>query len=389
MGKRWKKAIMLIDMDAFFAAVEILDNPQLRNRAVSVTNGIHGSTIITCSYVARRYGIHTGMSIHKARHLCPDLVNVAARHQRYHQLSTAIMHYIGTAFTPDIEVFSVDEAFLDVTRCQTRFPHLPSLAKAIQQGIYNRFHLPASIGLSGDKTTAKYAAKCAKPYGIQVIPPERAAHFLKAVPVTELCGIAHNIAYVLAEYGVHYCADIMRIPKSILQQRLGVMGVRIWYMCQGLDPAPVYTSVKKPRTMGHGKVLPPHTNSKATILYYFAHMAAKLSERLHQEGYYAKEWCFAIRTAQKTWIKSTVTHTIRYRVYESIMGMIHHFLAAKWQGEVITHVQITAGSLQAMQQLDLFEQGAARPDLQQTLRDINHKYPNNPVTYARIIEPIK
>jgi DNA polymerase-4 len=220
MSRRWKKVIVLLDMDAFFAAVEILDNPQLAHKPVSVTNGLSGSTIITCSYVARRYGIHTGMSLHKARHLCPELINRPARHQRYNQISTAIMRYIATEFTPDIEVFSVDEAFLDMTACQSRFPHMITLAKAIQQGIYKRFSLPASIGVSGDKTTAKYAAKCAKPYGVYVVLPQQAADFLAAVPVTELCGIAHNIAYVLAEYGVHYCQDIKKIPKSTLQQRL-------------------------------------------------------------------------------------------------------------------------------------------------------------------------
>jgi len=389
MSARWKKVIVLLDMDAFFAAIEILDNPKLSNKPVSVTNGLHGSTIITCSYVARRYGIHTGMSLHKARHLCPGLINMPARHQRYNQISTAIMRYIAAEFTPDIEVFSVDEAFLDMTACQMRFPNLFILAKAIQDGIYKRFCLPVSIGISGDKTTAKYAAKCAKPYGVKVVLPHQAADFLAAVPVTDLCGIAHNIAYVLAEYGVHYCQDIKRIPKSILQQRLGVTGVRIWYMCQGKDPAPVYTKTQKAKSMGHGKVLPPGTKSKDQVIYYLVHMAAKLATRLHQEGYYASVFIIAMRTPQKTWIKRKIVHTVRYRIYESLVGMIQHFLADKWHGEIITQVQITACRLHIDEQLDLFTQENKQYDLQRTLVAINHKYNKNIVTYARIIDPIK
>jgi DNA polymerase-4 len=275
-----------------------------------------------------------------------------------------------------------------MTACQSRFPYMITLAKAIQQGIYKRFSLPASIGVSGDKTTAKYAAKCAKPYGVYVVLPQQAADFLAAVPVTELCGIAHNIAYVLAEYGVHYCQDIKKIPKSTLQQRLGVMGVRIWYMCQGKDPAPVYTQIQRAKTMGHGKVLPPGTRSKEQIIYYLVHMAAKLASRLHQEGYYASVFIIAMRTPQKNWIKSTITHTVRYHIYESLVGMIQHFMRDKWQGEIISQVQITAAKLQVDEQLDLFAQ-QQQADLQRTIQEINTKYNKNVITYARILEPIK
>ena len=116
----WPRAIILIDMNAFFAAVEQLDHPEWRGRALAVTNGKQGTCVITCSYEARAFGIKTGMRLYEARRLCPNLIQVPAQPERYVQVSRAIMQALAT-LTPDMEIFSIDEAFLDVTRCQQLF----------------------------------------------------------------------------------------------------------------------------------------------------------------------------------------------------------------------------------------------------------------------------
>ncbi len=128
----WPRAIILVDMNAFFASVEQRDYPELQGRPIGITNGLTGTCIITSSYEARAYGIKTGMRVREAKQLCPDFIQIPARPHRYAQVSTAIMEAL-TTITPDMEVFSVDEAFLDVTHCQ-RFARYAGTDCATCQG---------------------------------------------------------------------------------------------------------------------------------------------------------------------------------------------------------------------------------------------------------------
>lgn len=129
----WPRAIILMDMNAFFASIEQRDFPNLRDKPVAITNGEAGSTIITCSYEARAFGIHTGMSIYKARELCPHVIQRPTRPKEYAQVSITIMHALED-ISPDIEVFSVDEAFLDVTHCQKLYGTPLRMGRMIKQG---------------------------------------------------------------------------------------------------------------------------------------------------------------------------------------------------------------------------------------------------------------
>lgn len=263
----WPRAIILVDMNAFFASVEQHDSPELKGRPVAITNGQEGTCIITCSYEARAYGVCTGMRLKQALSLCPHLVAVSSHPQRYVEVSTSIMKALED-ITPDIEIFSVDEAFLDVTHCQQMFGSPEHIGQMTRQKVMQASGLLCSIGVSGDKTTAKYAAKLYKPNGFCVISPWDAQRKLENVPVHDLCGIGDGIERFLAKYGVYHCGDMANLPISVLGKRFGNIGRRIWLMCQGADPEPVYTNINAPKSMGHGKVMPPNTHDKNTLLVY-------------------------------------------------------------------------------------------------------------------------
>ena len=156
--RAWSRVIILVDMNCFFAQIEQQDNPFWRNRPVAVTNGIQGSTIITSSYEARAYGVKTGMRLKEARQLCPDLIQAPSRPHRYVKVSTRIMAAL-QSITPDLEVYSVDEAFLDVTHCQSLLGLPLQIAQLVKDTVSKASGLTCSVGVSGDKTTAKYAAK--------------------------------------------------------------------------------------------------------------------------------------------------------------------------------------------------------------------------------------
>jgi len=371
----WNRAIILVDMNAFFAAIEQRDCPEWRGRPLAITNGEQGSCIITCSYEARAYGIKTGMRLSEAKEKCRSLIVVPSRPKIYADVSAAIMAAL-TLITPDVEIFSVDEAFLDVTRCQTLYGTPDKIGLMVKQKIFEVANLRCSVGVSGDKTTAKYAAKLQKPNGFTVIPPWEVKEKLKHVRVTELCGIADGIGSFLARYGVYTCGDMQKLPISILAKRFGNIGRRIWLMCQGEDPDPVRTKINEPKSMGHGKVMPPNTRNKEDLLIYLRHMAEKLAARLRNHHLQAKEFFIGWKSYHQDWLGRKCLMPYPTNDGKIIFEAGKKTLELVWQGQAVYQVQVTAYDPQPEnQQYDLFEQpNIKREKLNETIDRINLRY---------------
>jgi DNA polymerase-4 len=352
----WSRAIILVDMNAFFASIEQLDNPEWRGRALAVTNGKQGTCIITSSYEARSYGIKTGMRLQEAKRLCKNLIQVPARPERYAKVSRSIMDAL-TSITPDMEVFSVDEAFLDVTNCQLLYGSPEKMGLLVKNAVFNASGLLCSIGISGDKTTAKYAAKLQKPNGFIVIPPWESKEKLSSVKVTELSYVA-------------------KIPISILAKRFGNIGRRIWYMCQGADPEPVHTVVANPKSMGHGKVMPPNTTSQVVIEAFLMHMCEKLGARLRQHEFRAQHFFAGLLNYELGWLGSKGKSILPTNDSSEIYGLAHFLICQSWQGEPVHQIQVTALDPDgAGLQIDFFAKINPRRELLYSVLDeINHRY---------------
>ena len=383
----WQRAIVLIDMNAFFASVEQRDFPSLLGQPVAITNGMRGSCIITSSYEARAYGIRTGMRVKEARRLCPHLIQRPTRPRVYAKVSRNIMHAFVNV-CPDIEVFSVDEAFIDVTSCQKLYGTPEQAARELKRAVYNASGLLCSLGLSGDKTTAKYAAKLNKPDGFTVIPPWQAKSALQYVPVTELCGIAKGIGNFLALHGVHYCGDMEKLPISVLSRRFGNLGRRIWYMCQGADPDPLHPDIAAPKSIGHGKVMPPNTHDRSTLLTYLQHMCTKVGSRMRRHDMQAKTFWIGLRT-DNGWLgcKSRIDEfsNDQRKIYQLGLTVIN----LSWQGEGIHQIQVTALDPQpAAMQMDMFSsqtQDEPRRQLNMAMDNINERYGEMALSPARLL----
>jgi DNA polymerase-4 len=371
--KRWKRAIVLVDMDAFFASIEQHDNPELRGRPIGITNGQTGTCFITCSYEARQYGIKTGTRIREARQLCPDVIQVAARPYRYAEVSTQIMESL-QSITPDVEIFSVDEAFLDITHCQGIYGDPANVGALVKNLIYDVGGVTCSVGISGDKTTAKYAAKKDKPDGLVVVPPWKAEAFLSQAPVTDLCGVAKGIGRYLNDRGVHLCGDMKHLPISELGRRFGNPGRRIWYMAQGLDPEPIQQTVPAPKSVGHGKVMPPETKDKKTLKMYLHHMTEKVGARLRKHNLEAQTFFIGLLTEQGWLAKKMKTQHPTNDSY-IIKLLVNEFLD-HWQGQGCFQVQITALDPKGQgHQLSLFNQHDTRREQMNIAMDkINQRY---------------
>ncbi|MCW8839459.1 MAG: DNA polymerase IV [Gammaproteobacteria bacterium] len=387
MPAPWERAIILVDMNAFFASIEQRDHPELQGRAIGITNGATGTCIITCSYEARAWGIKTGMRLREARQMCPDLIQIPSRPQRYAEVSTAIMDAL-TTITPDLEIFSVDEAFLDVTRCQDLLGTPGQIAQQVKSTVYETSGLLCSVGVSGDKTTAKWAAKLNKPDGLTVVPPWEAAERLRRVPVTELCGIAGGIGRFLAERGVHSCGDMAKLPVSELGRRFGNVGRRIWLMTQGLDPCPVETLIAPPKSIGHGKVMPPNTTSPEVIQTYLEHMSFKIGTRLRRHQMVAHGFFIGLR-AQSGWLGGTYHTVTPTDDSKPLMALCREMLNEHWTGVGVGQVQITAlDPRPSGGQLELFAETTHTPRKEKAnaLMDaINQRYGEFALAPARLL----
>ena len=382
--REWPRAIILADMNAFFASIEQQDHPEWQGLPVGITNGLQGTCIITSSYEARAYGIRTGMRVKEALKLCPDFIQCPARPQRYARVSSNIMQSL-QQITPYIEVFSVDEAFLDVTHCQKLHGRPEEIARRVKKIIYQVSGVLCSVGVSGDKTTAKYAAKLNKPDGLTVIPPWQSRQRLKDVAVTELCGIAGGIGRFLAEHGVHICGDMAKLPISVLARRFGNPGRRIWYMCQGADPAPLQTNVPPPKSIGHGKVMPPNTQDKQVLLLYLLHMSEKVASRLRRHSLQAQKFYIGLRCADG-WLASKQRSVTATDDGHQIMPLCRQFLEQRWQGQGIHQVQVTAlDPRPAHGQLDMFNQEDEMSGVNCVMDSINERYGEFTLAPARLL----
>ncbi len=382
----WPRVIILVDMNAFFASVEQMDKPEWQGRPIAVTNGVQGTTIITSSYEARAWGIRTGMRLKQARILCPELIQAPARPERYAAISTHIMHAL-THITPDVEVFSVDEAFLDVTYCQKLLGTPENIARQVKTIVFKVSGVLCSVGVSGDKTTAKYAAKLNKPDGLTIIPPWQAEAVLSTALVTDLCGVNKGIGHFLAERGVVYCGDMKNISPSVLSKRFGSPGQRIWLMAQGMDPTPVVTDIPAPKSMGHGKVIPPNTRDKTVLLTYFQHMSEKLANRLRKHQFQAQTFYIAVKS-KSDWIKTRSKTQIPVNDGQLIYGLCKQFLQNHWQAQCgIFQVQVTALDPQPEgMQYDLFAiSDEKKTSVNRVMDGVNTRYGEFTLSPARLL----
>ena len=383
----WPCAIALVDMNAFFASVEQHDRAEWRGRPVAITNGQQGTCIITCSYEARAMGVKTGMRLKEAYEKCPTLIQCPARPERYAEVSTAIMSALHN-ITPDVEIFSVDEAFLDVTHCQKILGSAEDIARLIKQTVFEASGLLCSVGLSGDKTTAKHAAKQNKPDGLTIVHPSLSKKYLQHVPVTELCGINKGIGGYLAERNVYTCGDMAQLPISELGRRFGNIGRRIWKMCQGEDPDKVTTEISAPKSIGHGKVMPPDTKDKNTLLMYLLHMTEKVATRLRRYDLQANHFYIGLKTSEG-WLTTKPRLANPTQDERLIYALCKKFLQQQWHGEGIHQVQITALNPHSLTgQLMLFnnnEEISSGKTYHNAMDKINQRYGELSLAPARLL----
>lgn len=233
------RKIIHIDMDCFYAAIEMRDDPRLRNVPIAVGGSADRRGVIsTANYEARRYGVHSAMSTAIALRLCPHLKVVPGRMALYKETSIHIRK-IFARYTDLIEPLSLDEAYLDVTDCTQLHGSATLIAEAIRQQIFDELQLTASAGIAPIKFLAKIASDMNKPNGQFVITPQNMDQFVLTLPLKKIPGVGKVTAQKLADMGLNTCADVQQFDVVTLIKSMGKFGQALWERCHAIDERPV------------------------------------------------------------------------------------------------------------------------------------------------------
>ncbi|MBD3610185.1 MAG: DNA polymerase IV [Gammaproteobacteria bacterium] len=277
------RAIIHVDMDAFYASVEERDRPELKGRPVIIgaQPGSRG-VVSTANYVARRYGVHSAMPISQAVKRCPDGIVLPGRMSVYSDVSRQI-HAIFQRYTPLIEPLSLDEAFLDVSASRSLFGSAESIARQIIDEIREELHLPASAGVAHNKFLAKIASDLQKPNGLVVVDESRLEAFLHPLPVTRLWGVGKNAAVKLHGLGIYSVADILPLGEAELSRLLGKQGLHLWQLAHGHDPRPVVCE-REVKSISNEITFEVDILDPETLLSALLQLTEKVAWRLRQQG---------------------------------------------------------------------------------------------------------
>lgn len=232
------RAILHVDMDAFYASVEMHDRPELRGQPVIVGGTSGRGVVAAASYEVRKYGVHSAMPMRAALRRCPHAVCVKPRMERYKEVSGEVFE-VFHEFTPIVEGLSLDEAYLDVTGSRSLFGEPEKIAAAIKQRIRERTGLTASVGVSFNKLLAKIASDLKKPDGLCAIPPDEVARILDPLPIRRLHGIGTKTAARLEECGLHTLGQLRSAPDAVLWPLFGKYTRNVRERAAGVDERPV------------------------------------------------------------------------------------------------------------------------------------------------------
>ena len=278
--RRW---IMHVDMDAFFASIEQLDHPEYKGHPVIVGGLSSRGVVATCSYEARKFGVHSAMPISRAKKLCPDGIYVYPRMDRYKEVSHQIFS-IMKEFTPHIEPLSIDEAFLEVSGMSTMYSGPKALGRAIKDRVFEETGLIISAGLAPNKFLAKLASDLDKPDGLVVIPYGREKEILAPLPIKRIWGVGPRTEKILKTGGFHLMRHIQALPdESSLIPLVGNQARRIWELANGIDERPVETD-RKIQSIGAEETYEEDLTDGSAIELEFRYFANRLSKRLRKRN---------------------------------------------------------------------------------------------------------
>ena len=268
--------ILHVDMDAFFASVEQMDNPELKGKPVIVGGISERGVVSTCSYEARKYGVHSAMPIFMAKEKCPNGIFVSGRYGRYTKISQEIFKILSDV-TPIIEQVSIDEGYLDLS--QSRFENGIDAARYIKNKVFKEIGLTISVGISYNKFLAKLASDWNKPNGIKEISRSMIPDILLPLPLSKIHGLGKISVGKLNNMGIFYIKDLYNMDKNFYIEYLGKNGLDIYDRIRGIDNRKIET-IRERKSVGKERTLKFDTDNKEELLQYLKEFSFEIEEML-------------------------------------------------------------------------------------------------------------
>lgn len=374
-----------LDMDAFFASVEERSNPALRGLPIAVIGSAERTVVTTASYAAREYGVRTGMNKYEARRLCPELVFVVGNNRKYTDTSSRIVKILKD-FSPAVEVYSIDEAFLDLSGS---YAAARAAAREIKARIKDELALPSTIGIAPNKLLAKLASDRGKPDGLAVIEEGREAGALEDLPVGELWGIGPKLTAHLSCMGITTCGELARFPAGLLRRRFGIIGERLSQMARGVDPSPVVPlgSEKEAKSVGHSMTLPKDVWRKSEIERHILKLSEMVGSRARRHGLKGTRVALTIRypdfhtfgRVRSVGKATNDTRTI-YEAARTVLSTLRLKSAVRLLGVSLAALVKDPG------QMHLFEEDRKRDRLLDALDKVNGRFGDFTLTWASLLD---
>ncbi len=339
--------ILLVDMDAFFASVEQMHHPHLRGQPVIVCGDPQRRGVVTAaSYEARPFGVRAGMPLQEARRLCPRAHYVEGDPEKYVALSLKLLD-LYLSFTPDVEPFSVDEAFLAVGGSLDSLHYATRMARDIQCAIDERFHLGATLGVGPNKLIAKMASGVRKPQGITALDVEGFRRHFWPREVRELWGVGPQLATRMRSLGIQTVGDLAHTPMETLQGAFGIIGPHLREAAQGHDDTPLvpYHRGVEAKSMGHEVTLPSDCGDPSYLEGTLLRLSDQVARRLRTEGYVGRTIGLKLRDAGfvTRMRQATLTHfTADHRtIFDTALRLLHGL----WNGDPVRLIGVSVSSL--------------------------------------------
>jgi DNA polymerase-4 len=298
--------ILHVDMDAFFASVELLQRPELRGRPVIVGSPAGRGVVLSATYEARSFGVHSAMPMSRARRLCPQATIIPPSHGKYAEVSRGVME-IFHAITPLVEPIASDEAFLDVGGARRRLGPPAAVAAMIREQVLDRYGITCSVGVASSKFVAKLASKQCKPDGLLVVPAGEVVAFLHPLPVSALWGVGERTEQSLVRLGIRTVGDLARVPPGTLQRELGqAVGSHLAALAWGRDERPVSAHVPD-KSIGNEETFATDVDDPEVIRRELLRLSERVAARMRKGGHVGRTVSVKLRRADFTTINRSRT----------------------------------------------------------------------------------
>ena len=393
MTTGWPRIILHADMDAFFAAVEQLDRPELCGKALLIGGTGPRGVVSTASYEARPFGVGSAMPMALARRRCPHAIVMPPRFERYHAVSRVVMKTLGT-FSPLVEPLSLDEAFVDMTGCEALFGAPAEMGAAVRRAVLEATRLTVSVGVSSTKYVAKVASDAHKPDGLTVVGPDEVAGFLHPLTIDRLWGVGPRMQSRLRARGLDTIGDVAATPLDDLERRFGSLGAHVHALAHGRDDRAVIPE-REAKSIGSENTLDADIVGEDTIRPWLLRAADTVSRRLRADGLAARGVRVKLRTADfrlhtRQTLLGGATCATR-PIVEAAESLLHEFdlrVPVRLVGVAAFELR-EGGGVDDVRQLDLFDAPKAEHDerLDRTLDVVHERFGEGALTRARHLAP--